>query len=117
MNMDRSLRYIPYLQDWIMDEDAPLTWHLRADRAGAGVLYDLGSHAVDLARYLVGEPVAVTARLETFIKERPLPGAGAATFSKGEKVEGTPMANMYTVKSSFGELANKEANMAAQCRT
>ena len=90
-----------YLQDWIMDEDAPLTWHLRADRAGAGVLYDLGSHAVDLARYLVGEPVAVTARLETFIKERPLPGAGAATFSKGEKVEGTPMGEVTVDDAAF----------------
>ncbi len=90
-----------YLQDWIMDEDAPLTWHLREDRAGAGVLFDLGSHAVDLARYLIGEPTAVTARFETFIKERPLPGAGAATFSKGEKVENAPMGTVTVDDAAF----------------
>lgn len=73
-----------YLQDWNMDPDFPLTWHLKTDKAGGGVLYDLGSHAVDLMRYLVGEPEGVTARLTTFIKDRPLPGAGAATFSKGD---------------------------------
>jgi len=72
-----------YLQDWIMDPDFPLTWHLRSDRAGAGVLFDLGSHAVDLARFLIGEPKSVTSIQKTFIEERPLPGANAATFSKG----------------------------------
>ena len=50
-----------------MDEDAPLTWHLREDRAGAGVLYDLGSHGVDLARYLIGEPVSVTADMRSLL--------------------------------------------------
>ena len=90
-----------YLQDWIMDEDAPLTWHLRADQAGAGVLYDLGSHSVDLARYLIGEPCAVTARMETFIKERPLPGAGAATFSKGEKTADAQMGTVTVDDAAF----------------
>lgn len=72
-----------YLQDWIVDPDFPLTWHLRADRAGAGPHFDLNSHSVDLARYLVGDIKAVTAMTTTFIKERPLPGAGAATFTAG----------------------------------
>lgn len=74
-----------YLQDWIMDADAPRTWHLQESRAGGGSSFDLGSHAVDLARFLVGEPEAVTARFTTFIKERPVPSTGAATFSKGAK--------------------------------
>jgi predicted dehydrogenase len=72
-----------YLQDWIVDPDFPLTWHLRAERAGGGVHFDLNSHGVDMARYLVGEIAAVTALAATFIKERPLPGEGAATFSAG----------------------------------
>src|SRR5690606_15980057 len=72
-----------YLQDWIVDPDFPLTWHLRADTAGYGVHGDLGSHSVDLARYLVGDITAVTGMMTTFIKERPLPGTGAATFSAG----------------------------------
>lgn len=77
-----------YLQDWIIDPDFPLTWHLRADTAGAGVLYDLGSHAVDLARFILGEPVSVMAQTRTFVKERPAPGETSATFSKGEITDG-----------------------------
>lgn len=73
-----------YLQDWIMDADFPLTWHLQADKAGGGPHYDLNSHSVDLARFLVGEIKAVMAMTTTFIKERPLPGKGAKTFSAGE---------------------------------
>ena len=72
-----------YLQDWIMDENFPLTWHLKAETAGGGPLFDLASHSIDLARYLVGEVESVYADMRTFIEERPMPGAGAATFSKG----------------------------------
>jgi predicted dehydrogenase len=60
-----------YLQSWLLDPAAPASWRLDAKAAGAGALGDLGSHAVDLARHLVGEPVAVSARLATFVHERP----------------------------------------------
>ena len=73
-----------YLQEWIMDENFPLTWQLKKETAGGGPLFDLTSHNTDLARYLVGEPTAVSAMLKTFITERPLPGANAGTFSAGE---------------------------------
>jgi predicted dehydrogenase len=73
-----------YLQDWITDPNFPLTWHLRKEYAGAGPHYDLNSHSVDLARYLVGEVAAVTAVLKRFVARRPLPGAGAGTFKAGE---------------------------------
>jgi predicted dehydrogenase len=72
-----------YLQDWIIDPDFPLTWHFKKERAGGGPLYDLNSHLVDLARYLVGEIDAVTAVQKTYTAERPLPGEGAAAFSSG----------------------------------
>jgi len=72
-----------YLQSWIIDPDFPLTWHLQAEHAGAGPLWDLGSHSVDLARYLVDEIASVQALTTTFIPERPLPGAGAGTFQAG----------------------------------
>ncbi len=72
-----------YLQDWIVDPAFPLTWHLQQEHAGAGPHFDLGSHNVDLARFLVGEIVSVSAMTARFVTERPLPGAGAATFSAG----------------------------------
>ena len=71
-----------YLQDWIMDPEFPLTWQLKKETAGAGPHYDLNSHSVDLARYLVGEIKSVQAMMTTFIKERPLPGGGGS-FSTG----------------------------------
>jgi len=61
-----------YLQDWAMDTDTPLSWHFEKGKAGAGPHYDLNSHAIDLARYLVGEIKTVNAMMKTFIKERPL---------------------------------------------
>lgn len=66
-----------YLQDWLMDPAVPRSWQLDASRSGGGALFDLGSHAVDLARFLVGEPVSVTSLHRTFIEERPLPGTSA----------------------------------------
>lgn len=61
-----------YAQDWIADPRFPLVWRLRANKAGSGSLGDLGSHVIDLGRYLVGEFREVCALLETFVKERPL---------------------------------------------
>jgi predicted dehydrogenase len=62
-----------YLQDWITDPNFPLVWRLRKEIAGAGALGDIGSHTIDLCRYLVGEVTRVTALTKTFIKQRPLP--------------------------------------------
>ena len=72
-----------YLQSWTMDPDFPLTWHMQKDLAGSGANGGINSHSVDLARFLVGEIKSVSAIATTFIKERPLPGADAATFSAG----------------------------------
>ncbi len=72
-----------YLQDWITDPEFPLTWHLQSKFAGGGPHYDLNSHSVDLARYLIGEVGSVSAMMKTFVSERPLPGAGAGTFKSG----------------------------------
>jgi predicted dehydrogenase len=59
-----------YLQEWLADPAAPMTWRLQKAHAGSGALGDLGSHVVDLARYLVGEPTAVSGLLRTFVPER-----------------------------------------------
>ncbi len=61
-----------YCQEWIIDPTFPRVWRLNKAEAGSGALGDLGAHIVDLARFLVGEPVTVNGRLKTFIKERPL---------------------------------------------
>ncbi len=60
-----------YLQDWLADPRAPYTWRLGRATAGSGALGDLGSHVIDLARFLIGEPTSVGATLSTFTRERP----------------------------------------------
>jgi predicted dehydrogenase len=62
-----------YLQDWIADPEAPLSWRLQKERAGSGALGDIAAHVIDLAQFVTGDRVEeVSGRLETFVKERPL---------------------------------------------
>src|SRR5215210_6593648 len=68
-----------YLQDWIADPEAPLSWRLQAERAGSGALGDIGAHIIDLAQHITGEVITgVSGMLETFVTERPLPTAAGA---------------------------------------
>ncbi|MBW3592669.1 MAG: Gfo/Idh/MocA family oxidoreductase [Actinobacteria bacterium] len=60
-----------YLQEWLVDPGVPADWRTQAETAGAGAVADLGVHVVDLVRYLVGEPGAVSATARTFTRERP----------------------------------------------
>ena len=65
---------ICYLQDWLTDESAPMTWRLRREEAGSGVIGDLASHAVDQLLHLTGDSVeSVSATTRTFVPERPGP--------------------------------------------
>ena len=78
-----------YLQDWIMDPNFPLVWRLEKKFAGSGALGDIGAHAVDLAHYLNSDIQAVTSHVTTFIKERPLVGAGTGSWgAKGSAGKG-----------------------------
>jgi predicted dehydrogenase len=60
-----------YLQEGGVDPYRPMTWRLRSETAGTGALGDLGSHTIDLARWLIGEIGAVTGLTRTFVAERP----------------------------------------------
>ena len=67
-----------YLQDWIVDPEAPLSWRLDKDKAGSGALGDIGAHIVDLTQYITGDAIGrVSGRLQTFVDERPLPAEHA----------------------------------------
>ncbi|MGC9136318.1 Gfo/Idh/MocA family protein [Caldivirga sp.] len=65
-----------YLQQSLADPNAPLTWRLRREYAGYGTLADLGSHVIDLARYLIDEITEVNGRLYTFNRFRVNPATG-----------------------------------------
>ncbi|HEX5089100.1 MAG TPA: Gfo/Idh/MocA family oxidoreductase [Nocardioides sp.] len=62
-----------YLQDWIADSEAPLSWRLDKSRAGSGALGDIGAHIIDLTQHITGQQITeVSGQLETFVKERPV---------------------------------------------
>jgi predicted dehydrogenase len=61
-----------YLQDWLADESAPMTWRLKKETAGSGALGDIASHAIDQVLFLLGDRVTeVSGRLQTFVDRRP----------------------------------------------
>jgi predicted dehydrogenase len=63
-----------YLQDWIADPGAPLSWRLDKEKAGSGALGDIGAHIVDLTQHITGLSISdVTGQLQTFVNERPQP--------------------------------------------
>ena len=60
-----------YLQDWSADPESPLSWRFQKSVAGSGAVGDIGSHVLDIARYLLGEVAAVNATVHTYVSERP----------------------------------------------
>jgi predicted dehydrogenase len=72
-----ELRHVraQYLQDWLSDADAPLTWRLDKSKSGSGSLGDIGAHSIDAAQWITGSSITgVSALMETFVKERPIGG-------------------------------------------
>jgi predicted dehydrogenase len=80
-----------YLQDWLSDADAPLTWRLDREKAGSGALGDIGAHSIDAAQWVTGDRITdVSAVLRTFVPTRPtlteqvgLGGRGNADAERG----------------------------------
>ena len=100
-----------YLQDWLVDPDAPWSWRNDADLAGSGALGDLGSHTVDLLRFLVGgeeragEIERVSGHLRTFVDERPVDGGGDSPEAPDGDVETRPV----TVDDAYAALIEFES--------
>ena len=67
-----------YLQDWLSDENAPMSWRLDKSLAGSGALGDIGAHIIDMAQFVTGSDiVSVQGLMETFVTTRPLAGESA----------------------------------------
>ncbi len=83
---DGELGDIYHFRGWFLaerfaDPATPLGWRMQQELAGFGVFGDLGSHVLDIARYLLGDVSSVCGNFATYIKERPTPegGSGAVT--------------------------------------
>jgi len=59
-----------HAEDYMHDPQSPWTWRIDPS-GGPGVIADLGSHIIGMARFLLGPITAVNADVETVIKQRP----------------------------------------------
>ncbi|MEU2335081.1 Gfo/Idh/MocA family oxidoreductase [Streptomyces sp. NPDC006654] len=69
---------IRLFSDYAAHPDGALTWRYERARGGGGVLGDLASHGVDLARHLLGDITALAADTAVFIPERARPTGATA---------------------------------------
>ena len=97
-----------YLHSGSADPKAPLKWKLSKDLGGGGVLYDLGSHIIDLVRHLVGEFDSIQCATKIAFPERP----SLADPEKMEEVEADDLALML-VRTRAGALGVIEATKIA----
>ena len=106
-------------QSFALNRSLPMGWKFQKDKTGGGAIVDIGSHVIDLARYLVGDIDEVCGLLVTAIKERPVPKAGANLFwasgddnSEMAKVEVDDLTS-FMVKFHNGAVGTIEASRVA----
>lgn len=101
-----------YLQEKLADDTWPYT-PSRMDRklCGGGAIVDLGSHLVDMIRFITGQEfTAVCGTQATFVKERRLAdGSGMGTVDVDD-------ATLFLARLSGGALASVEATRCAKGR-
>jgi predicted dehydrogenase len=59
-----------FLASSALRADQRRTWRFQRSAAGSGAVADLGSHLIDLARWLAGEVEAVSAATRTYVRDR-----------------------------------------------
>src|SRR5438034_10263325 len=60
-----------HAEDYMHDSQSPWTWRIDPS-GGPGVIADLGSHIIGMARFLLGDIAEVSADVRTVIKQRPV---------------------------------------------
>lgn len=83
---------VRFLSDYAAHPDGALSWRFDNAFAGSGVLGDLVSHGVDLARHVVGDLAALVVDRATFISERPAARPGEIHYGRGSGEPG-PVGN------------------------
>src|SRR5262245_17059976 len=103
-----------YLQSWGWEADESI-WRFDRAQAGTGAIGDLGTHIIDIARYLVGDVATVSALVRTVIPNRQVDDHFVATIEFANGVPGTLEAsrlalgrinqNTFEVNGSKGSLS------------
>ena len=76
--------WFDYSQANWANPEMPLDWHMQDRESGGGALADLGSHAIDLMRWLVGEVTAVCGATAIVHHARPIAGGGRGAPTASE---------------------------------
>ncbi|MFG2963114.1 MULTISPECIES: Gfo/Idh/MocA family protein [unclassified Streptomyces] len=84
---------IRLFSDYAAHPDGALTWRYERARGGGGVLGDLASHGVDLARFLLGDIESLAADTAVFIPERARPTGATAGHTLATGGELGPVEN------------------------
>ncbi|MFE2263689.1 Gfo/Idh/MocA family protein [Streptomyces griseosporeus] len=79
--------------DYAAHPEGALTWRYERARGGSGVLGDLASHGVDLARFLLGDIDSLTADTAVFVPERARPAGATAGHTRASGGELGPVEN------------------------
>lgn len=66
---------VKYYGSEFLDPGRPISWQSTKTKAGGGVTYALGTHAIDLIHYLIGDIQEVYAVKKTIFQKRPLKGS------------------------------------------
>ena len=112
-----------FLHDYGLNPSLPMSWRFESKKAGAGSIGDIGSHAIDIARHLVGGIVRVFARSQTFIQKRLISPPGLANAFRRDDSEIRKLseygavdvddATDMLVEFEDGTMGNFETNWAA----
>lgn len=103
-----------YLQSWGWDADES-SWRFDRSQAGLGAIGDLGTHIIDIARYLVGEITSVSSLVRTFIAGREVDdhfvaalefeSGMAGTVEASRLARGRINSNAFEINGSKGSIA------------
>jgi len=105
-----------YLHSGYIDPNRSITWRTQKKRSGGGALFDLGSHIIDMMRFLVGDYKEVRAVCETMIKKRPVKQADKLTSLQVKTKMGTVNVDdiaLMQVKMKNGAVGTLEASRLA----
>ncbi|WP_090005078.1 Gfo/Idh/MocA family protein [Lentzea albidocapillata] len=109
-----------YLQDWIVDPAAPLSWRLDKEKAGSGALGDIGAHIVDATQFVLGDTISeVMGTLVTFVPERPLAASHSGLSGTASEETGPVTvddAALFLARFAGGALGSFEATRFANGR-
>jgi predicted dehydrogenase len=84
---------IQLFSDYAAHPDGALTWRFEREHGGNGVLGDLASHGVDLARFLLGEIASLVADTAVFVPERARPTGATTGHARSAGGERGPVEN------------------------